>query len=30
VLIVFGLHTLLWWVRIIIDQRRERQEAGHA
>lgn len=21
VLIVFGLHTLLWWVRIIIDQR---------
>ncbi|MDT8341866.1 MAG: cytochrome c3 family protein [Longimicrobiales bacterium] len=29
VLIVFGLHTLLWWVRILIDQRRGGGEAHH-
>jgi hypothetical protein len=28
VLVVFGLHTLLWWVRILIDQRREAAEGG--
>lgn len=29
VLIVFGLHTLLWWIRILIDQRKEGGEAHH-
>lgn len=30
VLIVFGLHTFLWWVRILIDQRRPPvEEGGH-
>ncbi len=29
VLIVFGLHTFLWWVRILIDQRRPKADGGH-
>lgn len=29
VLIVFGLHTLLWWVRIGIEGREARAEGGH-
>jgi hypothetical protein len=28
VLIVFGLHTLLWWVRILLDRRRAAAEGG--
>jgi hypothetical protein len=28
VLIVFGLHTALWWVRILIDHRRTQPEGG--
>lgn len=28
VLVVFGLHTLLWWVRIAIDGRRAEAEGG--
>jgi hypothetical protein len=28
VLVVFGLHTLLWWVRILIERRREAAEGG--
>ncbi|HSM06470.1 MAG TPA: hypothetical protein VK858_17745 [Longimicrobiales bacterium] len=30
VLIVFGLHTLLWWVRIGLDRRKEGREGHHA
>lgn len=29
VLIVFGLHTFLWWVRILIDGRRAAAEGGN-
>lgn len=29
VLVVFGLHTLLWWIRILIDQRKGGGEAHH-
>lgn len=28
VLVVFGLHTALWWVRILLDQRAARAEGG--
>jgi hypothetical protein len=29
VLVVFGLHTLLWWVRILLDQRAAARSGGH-